>query len=257
MNIAMFWSRFFIETKFFWNDRCVDVMTTIKRKRRKWTTTHSTNVWRNYFRVSNEKKKIINKKKMKFRRIFRAICNISSRFWRLIREAKSKNHRLREVSKIFDLIRRNQKDNVLECVNNFDFKMRLLIEFLFFDTINANLNNISTYNYSNAMNDMFELIDENKIKKAIKRCKSNKTSKSNDISNRVLKVLVNKLISHFLNLFRVCVKLNYHSLCFRKTHIIALKKSKKKELHEHQNIQIDRLIEHFRQNAEIDHRAAH
>ncbi len=63
MNIAMSWSRFFIETKFFWNDRCVDAITTIKRKRREWTTTHSTNVWRDYLRVSNEKKKIINKKK--------------------------------------------------------------------------------------------------------------------------------------------------------------------------------------------------
>jgi hypothetical protein len=75
---------------------------------------------------------------------------------------------------------------------------------------------------------MFELIDENEIKKAIKRCKLNNASKSNDISNRVLKFLVNKLISHFLNLFRVCVELNYYSLCFKKTHIIALKKSKKK-----------------------------
>jgi hypothetical protein len=78
------------------------------------------------------------------------------------------------------------------------------------------------------VNEIFELIDENEIKKTIKRCKSNNASRSNDISNRVLKVLVNKLISHFLNLFRVCVELNYHSLCFRKTHIIALKKSKKK-----------------------------
>jgi hypothetical protein len=63
MNIAVSWSKSFIETKFFWNDRCVDVMTTIKRKRREWTATHSTNVWRNYLRVLNEKKKIINKKK--------------------------------------------------------------------------------------------------------------------------------------------------------------------------------------------------
>ncbi len=39
---------------------------------------------------------------------------------------------------------------------------------------------------------------------------------------------MNKLISHFLNLFRVCVELNYHSFCFKKIHIIALKKSKKK-----------------------------
>jgi hypothetical protein len=80
MNIAMSWSRFSIETKFFENDRCVDAMMTIERKRREWTATHSTNVWRDYLRVSNEKKKIINKeKKMKFRRVFRAICNISSK----------------------------------------------------------------------------------------------------------------------------------------------------------------------------------
>jgi hypothetical protein len=35
-------------------------------------------------------------------------------------------------------------------------------------------------------------------------------------------------MSHLLNLFRVCAKLKYHSSCFKKTHIIALKKSKKK-----------------------------
>jgi hypothetical protein len=169
MNITMFWSRFFIEMKFFWNDRCVDAMTTIRRKRRKWTTTHSTNVWRDYFRVSNEKKKIINKKKkMKFRRIFRVICNTSSKFWRFACWAKFKSHRFKKILKIFDLIRRNQKNNVLECVNDFDFKMRFLIEFFFFDTINTNLNDISTYNYSNAVNEIFELIDENEIRKTIK-----------------------------------------------------------------------------------------
>ncbi len=229
MNIAVFWSRSFIETKLFWNDRCVDAMTTIRRKRREWTATHWTNVWRNYLRVSNEKKKIINKKKkIKFRRIFRVICNISSRLWRLVRWAKSKSHRFRKISKISDLIRRDQKNNVLECANDFDFKTRFLIEFFFSDTINANLSDISTYNYSNAVKEIFELINENEIRRAIKRCKSINASKSNDISNRVLKILVNKLISHLLSLFQVCVELNYHSLCFRETHIIALKKSRKK-----------------------------
>jgi hypothetical protein len=226
--------------KFFWNDRCVDAMTTIKRKRREWTTTYSTNVWRDYLRVSNEKKKIINKKKkMKFRRVFRVICNISLRFWRFVRWTKFKNHRFKKISKIFDLIRRNQKNNVLECVNDFNFKTKFLIELFFFDTINVNLSDISTYNYSNAVNKMFELIDKNEIKRTIKRCKSNNASKSNDISNRVLKILVNKLISHFLSLFRICVELNYHSFCFRKTHIIALKKSRKKN---YTNLKIYRSI---------------
>jgi hypothetical protein len=36
-----------------------------------------------------------------------------------------------------------------------------------------------------------------------------------------------------------------------------IEKIEKEELHEHQDIQIDRLIEHFRQSAEIDHRAAY
>jgi hypothetical protein len=229
MNIAISWNRFSIETKFFWNDRCVDAMTTIKRKRREWTTTHSTNVWRDYLRVSNEKKKIINKKKkMKFRRIFRIICDTSSKLWRFVCWAKFKSYRSREISKISDLMRRNQNDNVLKYAKNFNFKTRFLIEFFFFDTTNTNLSDISTYSYSNAIEKTSELIDKNEIKRTIKRCKSNNASKSNDISNRVLKVLVNKLISHLLNLFRVCAKLSYHSLCFRKTHIIALKKSKKR-----------------------------
>jgi hypothetical protein len=45
-------------------------MTTIKRKRREWTATHSTNVWWDYLRVSNEKKKIIKKKKWSFVEFF-------------------------------------------------------------------------------------------------------------------------------------------------------------------------------------------
>jgi hypothetical protein len=37
----------------------------------------------------------------------------------------------------------------------------------------------------------------------------------------------------------------------------CIEKIEEKELHERQNIQIDRFIEHFRQSAEIDHRAAY
>jgi hypothetical protein len=117
---------------------------------------------------------------------------------------------------------------VLECAKDFNVKTRLLSELFFLDTIDPNLSDISTYNYLNAIDETIELIEENEIRKTIKCCKSNNASKSNDISNRVLKIFVNKLISHLKNLFRVCAKLNYHSLCFRKVHIITLKKSSKK-----------------------------
>jgi hypothetical protein len=44
---------------------------------------------------------------------------------------------------------------------------------------------------------------------------------------------------------------------FQKNAHHCIEKIEKEELHERQNIQIDRLIEHFRQSAEIDHRAAY
>jgi hypothetical protein len=134
---------------------------------------------------------------------------------------------------------RNNESNVLEYAKDFDIKTRLLLELFFSNTINANLSDISKYNYSDAVEETIELIEKNEIKKAIKRCKSNNASKSNDISNRILKILINKLISHLLNLFRVCAKQNYHSLCFKEAHIIILKKSNKKN---YTNIKVYRSI---------------
>ncbi len=125
------------------------------------------------------------------------------------------------------MIRRDRENNVLEYAKNFNVKTRLLSEFFVLDTANANLSDISTYNYSNAVEKTIKLIEENEDQKVFKRCKSNNVSKLNDISNRVLKILMNKLISHLKNLFRVCAKLTYHSLCFKKAYIIALKKSNK------------------------------
>ncbi len=81
---------------------------------------------------------------------------------------------------------RNNENNVLECAKNFDIKMRLLFELFFSSTVNANLSDISTYNYSNAVEETIKLIEKNEIRKMIKRCKSNNVSKSNDISNRIL-----------------------------------------------------------------------
>jgi hypothetical protein len=59
-----------------------------------------------------------------------------------------------------------------------------------------------------------------------------------------------------MNLFQACVALNYHFRCFSETHIIVLKKSKKK-LHERQNVQIDRFFKHFRQSSEVNDRATY
>jgi hypothetical protein len=87
---------------------------------------------------------------------------------------------------------------------------------------------MSNFNYFNAVLKSSFFIMKNEIRQTIKRCKSNNASKLNDIFNRIFKIFVNKLMTHLMNLFRVCVALNYHSRCFREIHIIVLKKSRKK-----------------------------
>jgi hypothetical protein len=98
----------------------------------------------------------------------------------------------------------------------------------FLDTIEIDFIDISSFNYLNVVSKSSLFITENEIRQTIKRCKSNNASKSDDISNRIFKIFIDKLMSHLISLFRAYVALNYHLRCFRETHIIALKKSKKK-----------------------------
>jgi predicted RNA binding protein with dsRBD fold (UPF0201 family) len=87
---------------------------------------------------------------------------------------------------------------------------------------------MSSFNYFNVVLKSSFFIMKNEIRQTIKRCKSNNALKSNDILNRIVKIFINKLMTHLMCLFRTCVALNYHSRCFREIHIIILKKSKKR-----------------------------
>jgi hypothetical protein len=104
----------------------------------------------------------------------------------------------------------------------------LFIQF-FLSTEQTNLSDTLRYRYSNVVAKTQENITEDEIFQTIKKCKSDNASKSNDISNKILKLLTNKLMSTLLRLFRVCAKQKYHFRCFRETHIIALKKFNKND----------------------------
>jgi hypothetical protein len=111
---------------------------------------------------------------------------------------------------------------------NFEFKIRFLSNLFFSDTIEIDLIDMSSFNYFNVVLKSSFLITKNEIRQTIKRCKSNNASEFNDIFNCIFKIFVDKIMSHLISLFRVCATLSYHSRCFRKIHIIILKKSKKK-----------------------------
>jgi hypothetical protein len=63
IKIFVSWANFSFEIKFFWNEKCAEAMTTMRRRRRKWITLHIEKIWRNYLKTSDEKKRIIAKKK--------------------------------------------------------------------------------------------------------------------------------------------------------------------------------------------------
>ncbi len=78
-------------TKSYWNQKCVVVVTTMKRCRREWTTIHIKNSWKTYLHAMNVKKKvIIKKKKLKFKKVFQILIDRTTSLWRLARWAKKK-----------------------------------------------------------------------------------------------------------------------------------------------------------------------
>jgi predicted RNA binding protein with dsRBD fold (UPF0201 family) len=86
---------------------------------------------------------------------------------------------------------------------------------------------MTNFDYRDVVVKTTSLISKNEIRRIIKKCKFDNASSSNEISNRILKILIKKLLSSLTNLFRACVEHDYHSQCFREANIIILKKSNK------------------------------
>ncbi len=97
----------------------------------------------------------------------------------------------------------------------------------FSKTIEANLSDMTNFNYRDVVVKTTSRISKDEIRQIIKKCKFDNVSNSNEISNRILKILIKKLLSSLTNLFRACVEHDYHSRCFREVNIIILKKSNK------------------------------
>jgi hypothetical protein len=124
-------------------------------------------------------------------------------------------------------MQRDANDNIIRIVSNFDEKMNMLIKQFFSSTRQIDLNDTFAYRYSDVVFESKKVISKDEIRQTIKRNKSDNASKSNEIFNKMFKLLMKKLMFTLMSLFKVCAKQNYHSRCFKKTHIIFLKKSNK------------------------------
>jgi hypothetical protein len=126
-----------------------------------------------------------------------------------------------------NLMQRDAIDNIIRTASNFDEKMNMLIKQFFSSTRQIDLSDTHAYCYSDVVFESKRVISEDEIRQTIKRSKSDSASKSDEILNKVLKLLMKKLLFTLMSLFKICAEQNYHSRCFKKTHIISLKKSNK------------------------------
>ncbi len=121
-------------------------------------------------------------------------------------------------------MQRNANNNIIKIASNFDEKTNMLIKQFFSSTRQIDFNDTLTYRYFNVVFESKKVISKNEIRQTIKKSKSNNTSKSNEIFNKMLKLLIKKLMFTLMNLFKIFAKQNYYSRSFIKTHIIFLKK---------------------------------
>jgi hypothetical protein len=112
---------------------------------------------------------------------------------------------------------------------------------------------MTSFNYRDVVVKTTFLILKNEIRRIIKKCKFDNVSSLNEISNCILKILIKKLLSFLINLFRVYVKHDYHLLCFREINIIILKKLNKNNYINFKIYKIHRIIKHDRQNIQVYH----
>ncbi len=214
--------------QFFWSFKCSKVVTTIKRRRREWSFLRIEKSWKTYLKFIDVKKKVIvKKKKLKFRKIFKKLITQTTSLWRLARWAKSQSHWSKKIFKISNLIQKNNLKKITRVVKSFENKTNMLTKQFFSKTIEANLNDMTSFNYRDVIVKTTFLISKNEIRQIINKCKFDSVSNSNEISNRILKILIKKLLSLLTSLFRACAEHDYHSLCFREANIITLKKSNK------------------------------
>jgi hypothetical protein len=126
-----------------------------------------------------------------------------------------------------NLMQRDANDNIIKIASNYDEKTNMLIKQFFSNTRQVDFSDTLAYRYFNVVFESKKIISENEIRQTIKKSKSNNVSKSDEIFNKVLKLLMKKLMFTLMSLFKIYAEQNYHSRCFKETHIISLKKSNK------------------------------
>ena len=106
-------------------------------------------------------------------------------------------------------------------------KTKLLFKTHFSSSFTMILNDIVNFDYVNLILDD-ESLTSKKMRRAIKKTTSNKTSNLNDISNRVIRSAMRIVDEQIRSLFERCLRDEMQSIYFKRVAIILLRKSNSK-----------------------------
>jgi hypothetical protein len=110
----------------------------------------------------------------------------------------------------------------------FDEKIDLFKDIFFSAFSSTDLIDIKNSFYLTVV-DCFVIVTKNEVSKIISRISFDKTSSSNDISNKLLKTCSDTLSKLLISLFQVCVTKKYDSKVFQHVNIITLKKMRRND----------------------------
>ena len=94
--------------------------------------------------------------------------------------------------------------------------------------LNADLSDINNFTYAESLTST-KSIDKNEMNNAIAKLKADKASETNQIFNRMLKMLRETMTKKLIFIFQACIDVEYHSKSFREAKTIMFKKIKKSD----------------------------
>ena len=98
----------------------------------------------------------------------------------------------------------------------------------FFSTLNTDLSDINNFIYAESLT-LTKNIDKNEMNNAIAKLKVDKAFKTDQILNRMLKMLRKTMTERLISIYQACIDVEYHSKLFREAKTIVLKKVEKSD----------------------------
>ena len=207
--------------KAWWNEKCARA---IKHARKLWCKGYHNcqdSRYREYLKAVKIKGKLIQKvKRDEFRENVQRLTESSMTIWKLTKWVQLESMKLREALQISDLT------DVISTVITQQEKVETLKRKFFFLSSQTDMWDIIEFAYSDQLSSSSE-IQKEEVNTVIHRLKVKKASGSDKISNELLKMLTNMILAHLVTLFNACMKHEIHSIRYKETKTIALRKSEK------------------------------